>query len=85
MSQRRSLLDLTAAQSERIEQAVGVPIDHWGDRAPKGTLYPLLLEALVGDHTLTEYQAMSMRELQALMAEYVDQAEPDPKGPGAPS
>jgi len=47
MALPRSILELPTEDIEAIEEAIGIPVDQWG-RAPKGTLFPLVLGKLEG-------------------------------------
>lgn len=56
-----SPLDLTGDQIAAIEDAIGRPVDQWGD-APKGKLLPLILAAAQGGEA-AEYAARPFGEL----------------------
>lgn len=73
-----SLLDLTASQVARIEDAVGIPMDGW-TKAPKGKLYPAILAELDGVDPST-FADTPMRDLVARLS--LD--EPEGKGPSEP-
>jgi hypothetical protein len=59
---KASLLDLSGKQIASIERAVGVPVDHWDAKAPKGELLPAILAAVEGGEP-KDYADLPLSEL----------------------
>lgn len=57
-----SILDLTVAQVEAIETAIGVPMSKWAEAPSQAALYAQVLAAATGEDVET-LRARSMRDL----------------------
>lgn len=77
---RYRLLDLTADQAERVEDAIGLPLDKWGD-APKARLFRLVLAELDG----VDPESLRGVPVRDLAARIEPEAEQDPKPLGESS
>lgn len=71
-----SVLDLTAAQVESIEQRLDLPVNRWNETPSLVALYVMVLAEFTGQPE-ADFKAMTMRELMARVALDED-ADPNP-------
>ena len=61
-----SILDLTVAQTEKVEEEMGLPMSKWGEANSLARLITSVLAAVEGKER-SEYAHLTMRELIALV------------------
>lgn len=70
-----SIYDLTVAQIESVELAVGLPMSRWKDAPSQAQLYAHVMAAATG-RDIEEFRALPVRDL--LDAITVENADPNP-------
>ena len=61
-----SILDLTVAQTEKVEDEMGLPMSKWGESKSLARLITAVLAAVEGKER-SEYAHLTMRELVELV------------------